>query len=219
MIAYPTRLGSEIYVFSEAKIHPTVVIGHGSVVGFPTIELPYPPDEILGREISDDVRIGCFCVIEAGAFLHNKVILDHYVRVGPGTTIGDGTRLLYGTRVHCDVTIGKRCLISGKCPDRSVIGDDVRHFGRLHHDYFAPSATWNDLEEPSAVIGARSVIGAGATVVGGVKIGCNVYVAVGETVHTDVPDRSIVYKGNIIPGREWRGRLRDSGFFEWEGGQ
>lgn len=219
MIAYPTRLGSEIYVFSEAQIHPTVVIGHGSVVGFPSIDLPYPPEEILVTEIAEDVRIGCFCVVEAGACLHKKVNLDHYVRVGPGTNVGEETHLLYGTRVHCDVTIGKRCLISGNCPDRTIIGDDVRHFGRLHHDYHAPSAAWNELEEPSAVIGSRSVIGAGAIVIGGVKIGCNVYIAVGETVHTDVPDRSIVYKGQIIPGSEWHGRLRDSGFFEWGGGR
>ena len=51
------------------------------------------------------------------------------------------------------------------------------------------------------------------------KIGQNVYIASGEIVKCDVPDRSVVYKGKIIPGNKWRGKLRESGFFEWKGNQ
>lgn len=212
-------LGTSVYVFPGVVVHPTATIGHGSVIGFPSIDLPYSPDEELRTAIGPSVRVGCFCVIEAGAHLEAGVKVDHYVRVGPGTTIGENTYLLYGTRIHCDVRIGKRCIISGNCPDRTAIGDDVRHFGRLHHDYSTPSAPWDDVEEPSPSIGSRSVIGAGAVVIGGVRIGENVYISAGEVVRCDVPDRSVVHKGRIIPATGWRGKLSESGFFDWRGGR
>jgi UDP-3-O-[3-hydroxymyristoyl] glucosamine N-acyltransferase len=209
----PRFLSSAVEVFPNVQIDPSCVIGHGSVLGIPSIDNGF----VSGGSrtvIGPECLVGCFCVIESGAYLGARVKVDHYVRVGPGTTIGNDTLLLYGTRIHCDVRIGARCRISGNCPDRTIIEDDVTHFGRLHHDYSAPQEEWDQNEEPSAHIGRRSVIGAGAILVGGIRIGQDCYIAAGEIVRNSVPDRCVVYKGKVISGADWRGRLASTGFFE-----
>lgn len=206
------------YILPGVVVPPGVSIGYGSVIGYPSIDLPEDQDS-CPTMIGTCTRIGCHCVVEAGASIGAHVKVDHYVRIGPGSVIGDYTRMLYGARVHCDVRIGKRCRIGGNCPDRAVFEDDVTHFGRLAHEYNLPSGDWDKHEEPSPIIGARSIIAAGALVIGGVRIGRNVFVAAGEIVRNDIPDRSVVYKGQVIPGDSWHGQLSVHGFFDWMGGE
>lgn len=209
----PTMLGLGIQVFPGVSIDQTCIVGHGSVLGYPgsfVNEVAKTPATV----VSPNCHIGCYCVIEAGTRLEERVCVDHYVRVGPSARIGAGTRLLYGTRIHEDVQIGQNCRISGNCPDRTIIGDMVTHFGRMHHSYNMPFSDWDETVEDSPRIGNRSVIGANAILVGGISVGDNCYIAAGEIVRRDVPSRSIVYHGKIIPGSQWRGRLSQYGFFD-----
>jgi acetyltransferase-like isoleucine patch superfamily enzyme len=124
----PRVVGVGVYVDQNVVCGRDCCVAHGSYVG-------YPIDRRAGFElvgpttIGDEVEIGCHCILEEGVRLGDRVSLDHYVRVGANTSVGPDSYLLYGTRVHRHVTIGSRCRISGNCPDGTVIGDDVTHFG------------------------------------------------------------------------------------------
>ena len=207
----PRFIGSAIHISDGANVHETCLVGHGSIIGYSTDS----DDSSRPTLIERNCQVGCFCVIDAGVVLREGVIVDHYVRIGAGTQVGERTLLLYGTRIHLDVSIGRNCRISGNCPDRTIIEDDVTHFGRLHHDYLSPALDWEENEEPSTIIRRGAVIGANAVVVGAVQIGERAYIAAGEIVRQSVPPRSVMYKGKIIPASEWRGRLRHSGFFDY----
>lgn len=208
----PRIIGTNVVIDDSASVDDTCTIGHCTIIGYhddlASTETP------AGTVIGPHCTIGCHCVVERGAQLGKRVSVDHYVRVGPRSVIGADTRLLYGCRVHEDVTIGRNCRISGNCPDRTVIGDEVTHFGRLHHAYRTPWSGWDETVEISMSIGSRTVIGAGAVLVGEIEIGSQVYVAAGEVVRKPIPDRSVCYRGEIIPAADWRGKLSESGFFD-----
>lgn len=209
----PAAVGS--IVDPAVRLGDDVRIGPYSVIG-------YPPDErarVVPRTasaIGDGTRVESFCVIELFAHIGRGVTVDHYVRVGANTTVGDGTYLLYGTRVHRDVTIGKNCRISGNCPDGTVIEDGVTHFGRIHHRYADPHGGWEDTDEPAPRIGAGAVIAAGAILIGDIEVGAGSFIAAGEILRRSIPARSMYYKGQVIPGAEWRGHLARS-FFRTHG--
>jgi len=200
-----------------AIVHPTVNIGQGCTIG-PYSIVGYSPDDragispVISSELAAEVRVECFCVIELGVSIGCGATVDHYVRVGANTTVGAETYLLYGTRVHRNVRIGSRCRISGNCPDGTIIGDGVTHFGRIHHRYSNPAGSWEGTDEPAPKIGSDTVIGAGAILIGEIEIGENCFIAAGEVVRCDVPPRSMYYGGVIIPGDKWTGRLAQAFF-------
>ena len=118
-------------------------------------------------------------LFRSGAILEQDVKIDPYCRIGHNSIIGKGTRVLYGARIHDDVTIGQNCVIGGNCSNRVRIGNDVVHFGRITHKFNDPKADWHETEEPSLTIGDGSVIGAQALLVGDITIGNHVDVAAG----------------------------------------
>jgi UDP-3-O-[3-hydroxymyristoyl] glucosamine N-acyltransferase len=198
-------------------VDPVIKIGDGARIG-PYSIIGYPPDDrsgvvpTLDSVIGDQTRIESFCVVELGVSIGRAVTIDHYVRVGANTKVGDNTYLLYGTRVHRNVIIGSNCRISGNCPDGTIIGDNVTHFGRIHHSYTKPTGGWEETDEPAPRVGAGSVIAAGAMLIGAIEIGEGCFIAAGEIVRRSVPSRSMYYRGEIIPGAQWTGRLAQSFF-------
>ena len=206
----PRIIGTNVYIAPGSRIHPSCQIGHGSCIGYPSETSKEPV------VIGPNCTIGCFCVIHSGAAIGQGVSIDHYSRIGSMTTVGDYTFILYGARIHDRVTIGAHCRIAGNCPERTVIGDYVTHMGRLVHSYRQPFADWDTTEEPSPHIESYCVIGANALVIGGVRIGHHSYIAAGEIVREDVPPKSVVYRGQVIPAEQWEGRLKDLGFFNFE---
>jgi UDP-3-O-[3-hydroxymyristoyl] glucosamine N-acyltransferase len=207
----PRVVGVGVYVDHNVVCGRDCCVAHGSYVGYPIdrragVELAGP------TTIGDEVQIGCHCVLEEGARLGDRVSLDHYVRVGANTSVGPDSYLLYGTRIHRHVTIGSRCRISGNCPDGTVIGDDVTHFGRIHHRYNDPWAGWEENEEAAPRIGRESVIAAGAIIIGDIEIGERCFIAAGEIVRRSVPSWSVFYRGLVIPADSWTGSLRNTFF-------
>jgi UDP-3-O-[3-hydroxymyristoyl] glucosamine N-acyltransferase len=204
-------VGAGIFIDPDVRIGRDCIIAHGSYLGFP-VDARARITPTTPTTLGDGVAVGCYCIVEDGAHLGDRVSLDHYVRVGANTTVGPDTYLLYGARIHRNVTIGARCRISGNCPDGTVIGDDVTHFGRIHHRYNDPSSGWEDTEEVAPRIGPESVIAAGAIVIGDVEIGERCFIAAGEIVRRSVPAWSVFYHGMIIPAASWTGSLRTTFF-------
>ncbi|MGH8903510.1 MAG: acyltransferase [Egibacteraceae bacterium] len=149
--------------------------------------------------IYEGVRVGKGCVIE------------DRVRIGYDSRIGAGSRLVYGAYLCDRVTIGCDTRIAGFVCDGTVIGDRSTVMGQLVHEHSRPHEDWWLVDEAAPVIESDTVVGYGACVVGGIRIGPRSYVASGAVVTKDVPTEHIVTGINQhTPAAAWRGkRLQD----------
>lgn len=191
----PKILGNGVWINPKVSLGKKVTIGHGSCIGF-------PEEDEKSCIIGDNVSIGAFCVITMGSKIEKNVILEHYCRVDSEAHIGSGTQLLYGARIHYKAKVGKNCVIGGNCPDRTIVGNNVRHFGRLVHLQKDTTSNWDETEEPSPVICDEVLIGANAIIIGGIKIGKGSIIAAGEIVKDDIPPNSIFHHGSCKPRKK-----------------
>ena len=158
--------------------------------------------------IGDGVRIGAFCLIEAGAQVAEDVEVDHYCRIACDVRIGARTRVLYRAQIFDDVTIGKNCIIAGELVDRTVVGDNVTFQGNTAHSHMDATGDWDETEEPSPIIKSGSVVGVDAVLIGGITIGPRAYVAAGERVTCDVPEQMVLRGGELKPLSHFRGMIK-----------
>jgi acetyltransferase-like isoleucine patch superfamily enzyme len=66
-------------------------------------------------------------------------------------------------------------------------------------------------EEPSPVIESGSIVGVGAIVIGGIRVGPRAYVAAGEIVTCDVPEGTVLKRGELHPLSYFRGLIKVRG--------
>lgn len=191
----------------SAWIHPTTVFDGGAAVGFCSrVGHGASADEPV--RIGDGVRIGAFCLIEAGTQLGAGVEVDHYCRIACGVRVGSNTRILYRAQVFDDVTIGKNCIIAGELVDRTIVGDNVTFQGNTAHSHTDATGDWDETEEPFSVIRSGSVVGVDAVLIGGITIGPRAYVAAGERVTCDVPEGMVLQGGKLQPLTYFRGMIK-----------
>ncbi len=190
-----------------AWIHPTTLFDGEASVGFcsrvghgATAEEPV--------RISNGVRIGAFCLIEAGAQLAEGVEVDHYCRIARNVRVGAGTRVLYRAQIFDEVTIGKNCIVAGELVDRTVVGDNVTFQGNTAHSHTDATGDWDDTEEASPVIKSGSVVGVDAVLIGGITIGPRAYVAAGERVTCNVPEEMVLHGGELKRLSHFRGMIK-----------
>ena len=210
---------SMINKFNQNMIYEGVEIGENFTLGFyNVIGCPREhsvssinndnKDLNLVTTIGTNCRIANHSVIYEGAIIGDNVLIDDYVRIGSRSKIGDNTLLLYGVRIYENVSIGINCKIAGFIPNHVVIGDNVSMMGNIVHRYGKP-LDW-DNKDDSPIIEESVVVGYGATLVGGINIGKNSYIAANATLTKDVPPDSIVINTNqIIPLNKWKGRMRE----------
>ncbi len=190
-----------------AWIHPTTLFAGRASVGFcsrighcATVEEPV--------RIADGVRIGAFCLIEAGAQLAERVEVDHYCRIACRVRVGAGTRILYRAQIFDEVTVGKNCIVAGELVDRTVVGDNVTFQGNTAHSHTDATGDWDEIEEPSPVIKSGSVVGVDAILIGGITIGPRAYIAAGERVTCDVSEEMVLQGGKLKPLSHFRGMIK-----------
>jgi acetyltransferase-like isoleucine patch superfamily enzyme len=194
----------------QAWIHPKVNFEGTAHIGFCSC-VGYGPITDESAYIGDGVRIGAFCVVEHGAHIEAGVEIDHYCRIASGVRIGTRTRILYGAQIFNDVKIGQKCIIGGDLVDRTIVEDEVTYQGNTAHSHRDPNGDWDETEEPSPLIASGSVVAIGALLIGGIKIGPRAYVAAGEIVTCDVPERSVLKDGKIHPLSVFRGVIKVRG--------
>src|SRR5580698_7959475 len=116
--------------------------------------------------------------------------------------ISQFSRFLTGIEIHPGATIGHRFFIdhgSGVViGETSEIGDDV-----LIYQGVTLGGTGGEKGKRHPTLGNRVVVGAGAKVLGGIRIGDDVKIGAGTVVVRPVPDNSTVVG---IPGRSVRTR-------------
>lgn len=126
-----------------------------------------------------------------GVKMGENVKIWHFVYIGNGSEIGDNVSIGSLAHIDYDVKVGNNTRIEGSVyvPPRTVIGKNV---------FLGPSATLTNDQFPMSkkLVGVTiedgAVIGAGAVIKAGVKIGKRSVVAMGAVVTKDVPDEVVV---------------------------
>jgi serine O-acetyltransferase len=123
--------------------------------------------------------------------------------------ISQCSRFFTGIEIHPGARIGRRFFIDHGMGvvigETTEIGDDV-----LLYQGVTLGGTGNDKGKRHPTLGNRVVVGAGAKILGGIRIGDNVKVGAGSVVVRPVPDNSTVVG---VPGRVVRTR-GDNGVLE-----
>lgn len=202
-------LGHNVVIRAGSRLGCHVMVGDNTVIGRHPMHsvrsgIPLVTDE-QPCDISDDVQIGCGCILYAGASIGGRVMIADLATVREAVTIGEETIVGRGVAIENRCTIGKRCKLETNAY--------ITAYSRLEDDVFvAPMvATSNDnymargterfkhFKGVTVKRGGR--IGVNATILPGRTVDEQGVVAAGSVVTHDVPARSIV-AGN--PARLFR---------------
>ncbi|MEY9846130.1 acetyltransferase-like isoleucine patch superfamily enzyme [Streptacidiphilus sp. BW17] len=204
-------------LYGPATLAGTVQLGEYCVLGYPKESRLRRAATAGVQEPGAPVRIGDRSllfnqiVLYEGVTVGQDCVLEDRVRIGYDSRVGDRTRLAYGAYVCDRVAIGADCTVAGFVCDAARIGDRSTVMGELVHEYTQPHKGWWAVDEEPPVIEDDCVVGYGARIVGGVRIGPCSYVAAGAVVTQDVPPEHVVTGINVrTPAAEWTGpRLQE----------
>jgi acetyltransferase-like isoleucine patch superfamily enzyme len=205
-------------LYARVTVAASSIVGEHCTLGCPKEErLRAEQDRPGSAGCGEPVVIGERCiifnqvVIYEGVIMGEGCVIEDQVRIGYDTRIGARSRLVYGAYVCDRVVIGCDTRIAGFICDGTVVGDRSTVMGQLVHEYTRPHEDWWLVDEAAPVIESDTVVGYGAHVVGGIRIGPRSYVASGAVVTKDVPAEHIVTGINQhTPATAWRGkRLQD----------
>lgn len=142
-------------------------------------------------EIGVGTKIWHFCHVMPGARIGDHCVLGQNVFIGEGVRIGNGVKVENNVSIFTGVTLE----------------DDV---------FCGPSAVFTNVKTPRSAfprndakrrsktrVGRGATLGANATIVCGVKIGCYAFVGAGAVVTEDIPDFALVV-GNPARRAGWR---------------
>lgn len=200
-------------LYGPVDMDETVLVGEGCVLGCPKEARVADAKRGAAPGAGAAVSIGRGSVLMHHVIVYEGVrvgegcLLDDRVRLGYDTVIGDRTRITHGAYLCDRVEIGSDCRIAGFLCDGTRVGDGSTVMGRLVHEYTHPHEGWWAADEAPPVVAGCSVVGFGAVVVGGVRIGPRSYVAAGAVVTRDVPPEHISTGTNVCtPVADWTGK-------------
>lgn len=142
--------------------------------------------------ISPDAATDPTATIRAGVTIHHFSVVCADALIGADTSIG------HNVFVGAGVSIGSRCRIQGNVfiPPGIVIQNDV---------FIGPGVTFCNVKKPEpfisqeaeqTVVGASSVIGAGAVILPGLFLCSNSRVGAGAVVTKTISQTGVWYVGN-----------------------
>jgi len=142
-------------------------------------------------EIGAGSKIWQFCHVMAKARLGARCVLGQNVMVGPGVVIGDGCKLQNNVSIYTGVTLEDEVFCGPSCVFTNVL--TPRAFIERKSE-FLPT-----------LVRRGATIGANATIICGVTIGCYAMVGAGAVVTRDVKDFALVI-GNPARHKGWVSR-------------
>lgn len=132
--------------------------------------------------------------------------MEDNTRIGYDCKIGANTRVMYSAYICDRVVIGENSRIAGFVCDTALIGKNCTVMGQLSHKYTVADLEWGDVDEPSPIIEDNCIVGMGAQIVGGVKLGERTFVASGAILSKSTPPNSVVTGINkICDISDWKG--------------
>lgn len=154
-------------------------------------------------------------------FVHESCYVDEPCEIGNGTKIWHFSHVMSGAKIGERCSFGQNCVISTGV----VIGSNVKvqnnvsiYEGTVIEDdvFLGPSCVLTNVTNPRSQVLRRALyektllrrgcsIGANATIVCGITIGCYAFVAAGAVVVKDVPDYALMVG---VPARQkgWMSR-------------
>jgi UDP-2-acetamido-3-amino-2,3-dideoxy-glucuronate N-acetyltransferase len=156
----------------DVFVHPTAVVDPGSRIG--------PRTKIWHfTHVQSGARIGSDCVLGQGVYVGEGV------QIGKCVKIQNNVSVFHGVRIEDGVFVGPHvCFTNDKYP-RAINEDGSAKAGK-------------DWIVESTVVKFGASLGAGATILCGLKIGRWALVAAGALVVSDIPDHGLV---TGLPGR------------------
>ncbi|WP_247797663.1 DapH/DapD/GlmU-related protein [Crossiella sp. S99.2] len=211
-------------LLAPVQIAVTSIVGQHCTLGYPKearlrAEQERPGTALVGAPVSVGERclIANQVVIYEGVRVEDDCVIEDRVRIGYDCRVGPRSRLMYGAYVCDRVVVGAEVRLAGFVCDGTMIGDRATVMGDLVHEYAQPHRDWWEVDEAPPVIEADSVVGYGARVVGGVRIGPRSYVAAGSVVTKDVPPEHVVTGVDVqTPAAQWRGRRLQDLIRHWQ---
>ena len=188
--------GQNIVVSSNIEYTNTLTVGHCSIIGGTDTDCPV--------KIGENLIVGAFSIIEPGVQIGSNCEISHNCIVYTNVVIGDNVKILDGSRIYSNTIIGNGSIINGGVSERTIIGENVRFFGRIAHSHRNHTLDWDNTNEPSPVFKTGSFIGINALIIGNICIGQNSYIAAGEIVRFNIPDNMVFYKGKLFNKERFR---------------
>lgn len=197
-------LPDSAWIGGNVVIHDGTVIGEGAriqdgaVLGKPLALGPASTarrGDLPPLEVGDGATVGANAVVLAGARIGASAVVADRAHVRERALVGERSVVGSGTAVDNDVTIGARVKIQTGCylTAFTVVEDDV---------FVAPSVTTTndnfmgrherDFELRGAVLRRACRVGGGATLLPGIEVGEEAFVAAGSVVTHDVEPRTLV---------------------------
>lgn len=177
---------ANVHLPDDAQIDPFVILGQ-------------PPRGAAPGELALILGAGCIVrshtVLYAGNTIGRDFQTGHQVTVREANTIGDRVSVGTGSIVEHHVTIGDGVRLHSRVfvPEWSVLEDEC---------WLGPGVTVTNARYPvsrgakerlaGAHIERGAIIGAGAVLLPGVRIGARALVGAGAVVTRDVPPRAVV---------------------------
>ncbi|MEV2226829.1 DapH/DapD/GlmU-related protein [Nocardia vinacea] len=209
-------------LFAPVRLGESVIVGEHCTLGYPKearIGEAQRGQHTIGEPVVIGDRSLLFnqVVVNEGTTLGTDCVLEDRSRIGYGCVIGDRTRVVHGAYVCDRVQIGEDACVAGFVCDATVIGNRSTVMGDLVHEYTRPDLGWWGVDEESPVIEEDSVVGFGARVIGGVRIGPRSYIAAGAVVTKDVPPEQVVTHINRhTPIGKWNGKRLGPLIEQWK---
>lgn len=208
-------------LYAPVRFGESVVVGEQCVLGFPK-ESRIREAQNGKRAAGDPVVLGDRSLLFNQVIMHEGTavgadcVIEDRARVGYGCAIGDRTRIVHGGYICDRVRIGSDACVAGFVCDATTIGDRSTVMGDLVHEYTRPDLGWWGVDEVPPIIEPDSIVGFGARVVGGVRIGPRSYVAAGAVVTKDVPPEHVVTGINVhTPVAHWTGKRLGALIAHW----
>lgn len=195
-------------IHSGTVIGPGARIQDGAVLGKPVALGPRsrsPGDAYTPLRIDARATVCAGAVLLAGAVIGERAVIGDQAHVRERSTVGAGSVIGRGSAVDCDVRVGAGVRVQTGCylSAGSLVEDDV---------FVAPGVTTTndhtmgrhgaDHELRGARLRRACRVGGGVTLLPGVEVGEEAFVAAGALVTRDVPPRAVVMGAPARPVRE-----------------
>ena len=143
-----------------------------------------------------DIFVHPTAVIDNNVTIGKKTKIWHFSHILSGSSVGDGCNIGQNVVIGPDVNVGKGCKIQNNVSVYKgvTLEDEV---------FCGPSIVFTNIYNPRAAISKMdqvrptrvkkgATIGANATVVCGITLGCYCFIGAGSLVNKNVPDHALV---------------------------